>query len=290
MRLLRLTFALSPLLAGCAVKPPPSQLPSAQAAVERMRATAACGLGVNADAKADYFGAQGRVRIEVLMLAVRPARVRMMATAFNTNAGTLTSDGARFAFEDVRNKRFLHGPAKPCNIARLTGVRIPAHVLVDVLRGQAPVLAHAPGAGSIEWDGGGWYVVRVPGTSGSSEEIHVAPRPDDWSKPWAEQRLRVLDVLVRQQGHVLYHAALDEHQAARTAAPKVDPEHIDPDLPPSGPACDAEVPRRIHVEVPEEGSDVQFRYDKVEWNPPLEPGVFQLQPSGGLTPELVDCE
>lgn len=278
------------LCTGCPTKPPPSQFPNAQAAIDRMRASAACGNGVNADAKVDYFTPKERARVEVLILAVKPARLRMNVNVFNTNAGTLTSDGQRFALEDIRNKRFLYGPAKPCNIARLIGVSIPGHALVDVLRGQAPILTHDQNAATIAWDGSGYYVVAFPGTHESNEELHLVPHPDDWNKPWAEQRVRVLDILVKQKGYVLYHAELDEHEPTATAAPIVDAEHIDPDIPPSGPACNAEIPRRIHVEVPEEGDDVRFRYDKVSWNPPLTPNVFNLQPSPGLTPQAVDCE
>jgi hypothetical protein len=118
----------------------------------------------------------------------------------------------------------------------------------------------------------------------------VTPRPEDFAKPWAEQRMRVLDVTVRQQGLVLYHAALDEHAPAQTAPARVDSEGIDPPIPPSGPACDAEIPRTIHVEVPGLGDDVLFRYEQVMWNPPIPEGLFQQQSQAGMSVTPVSCQ
>src|SRR5207247_369799 len=137
---------------------------------------------------------------------------------------------------------------------------------------------------TIEWDGSGYYVVKFPGTNDSNEELHLVPHPDDWNKPYGEQRLRILDVLVKQKGYTLYHVDFDDHQPTKTGDPIPDPEGIDPPTAPSGPQCTAEIPRKIHVEVPEEGNDVRFRYDKVFWNPPLPlgPNQFVLPPVPGL--------
>lgn len=226
-----------------------------------------------------------------MLIASKPARLRL--DVLNPFTGgpvaTLTSDGREFALADLRYKQFYTGPATACNIARLTNVPLPGHVLVDLLRGQAPVLQRT-GPATIAWSGHGYYVVTIPGTHEASEEVHLAPRPDDWTKLWTLQRMRVLDVVVRQAGTVLYHAELDEHAPAAMSKERVDPEHIDPPLAPSGPQCDAEVPMRIHVDVPALGNDVRFRYDAVAWNPPLEAGVFRQRPLAGLVVVPVQCE
>ena len=64
-------------LGGCPMPQPASPLPSAAAAIERMKASATCGTGVQATAKIDFFGSQGRVRADLSMLATSPARLRM---------------------------------------------------------------------------------------------------------------------------------------------------------------------------------------------------------------------
>ena len=115
----------------------------------------------------------------------------------------------------------------------------------------------------------------IPSASEAREEIHLAPRPDDWTKPWEQQRMRVLDVRVEQQQYVLYHAELSEHAAAATAAAREDPDGLAPPLPPSGPPCDAEIPRKIHMEVPDPEADVRFQYQELKWNPPLPEGTFE---------------
>jgi hypothetical protein len=278
------------LLTGCAARPPASQPPTGQAAIDRLRATGACGLGVQASAKVDHFGKQGRVRGDLLLFAQAPANLRMdVVSPFGVTLATLTSNGRTFALADLRDKRFYVGPSTACNIARLTSVPVPGHVMVDLLRGQSPIVKRAAEP-TISWSGGGFYVVTVPGERESREEIHLAPHPDDFAKPWAAQRMRLVDVRVEQQGIVLYHAELADHRPAATAPPRLDPDGVDPPLPPSGPACDAEIPRRIHVEVPGEDADVLFRYDEVAWNPPIPDGSFVQEPPGGMPVLAVTCE
>jgi hypothetical protein len=141
----------------------------------------------------------------------------------------------------------------------------------------------------MQWNASGYWVISIPSTREAREEIHLAPRPDDWTKPWAQQRMRVLDVRVVQQGYVLYHAELDDHAQAPTSGPREDPDHLEPPVLPSGPVCDAEIPRRIHVEVPVPSSDVRFQYQQLSWNPPLPDGVFDQPPPPGMRLETVTC-
>ncbi len=278
--------------AGCkAVAPPPSLLPSAAIALERLRATGRCEVAIQASAKVDHFGDHGRLRGDLLMFIAVPARIRMDAVSpFGATVLTLTSDGRRFALADFREKRFFAGPASACNIARLTSVPVPPNVLVDLLRGQAPVLKHDPAAGQLAWSSKGYYVLTLPSTRDATEELHLAPRPDDWGRPWAEQRMRLLDVTVRQYGGVLYHAELAGHEVAAMGKVRIDELGVDPPLSPSGPFCDAEIPRRIHLEVPDPSEDVVFRYGETTWNPPLPDGVFTQSPPGGMRLEPVECE
>jgi hypothetical protein len=279
------------LLAGCAhVTPPASAPPTADAALSRMHATFACANAVQANAKIDHFGEHGRVRGDLMLFAARPARIRMdVVSPFGVALATLTSDGRQFALADLRDKTFFTGPAAACNIARLTTVPVPGHVLVDLLRGEAPVLKHDGAGATIAWDAQGWWTLAIPGTREAREEIHLAPRPEDWNRPWDQQRMRVLDVRVVQQGYVLYHAELSDHASEPTAGPRVDPDNIDPPTPPSGPVCDAEVPRKIHVEVPVPQADVRFVYQQLSWNPPLPEGTFVQPVAQGMRVEQVTC-
>lgn len=289
---LAVMVALAVPLAGCVhVAPPASAPPTADAALSRMHATFTCGNAVQANAKIDHFGAQGRVRGDLMLFAARPDRIRMdVVSPFGVALATLTSDGRRFGLTDLRDKVFYEGPARACNIARLTTVPVPGHVLVDLLRGEAPVLRHDASAATIGWDSHGFWVLTVPSTRGATEDIDLAPRPEDWTKPWEQQRMRVLDVRVSQQGYVLYHAELDDHAGAPTAGPRVDPDNIDPPIPASGPVCDAEVPRRIHVEVPYPEADVRFTTTQLTWNPPLPDGTFVQPEPPAMRVQQVTCD
>lgn len=243
-----------------------------------MRASTFCARGIKAEnAKVDILNRKDRLRMETSFIAEKQSHLHLTVFVMNNIAAELATDGSQFQFANMQTKQFLYGPATPQNIARLTTLDIPVHVLVSALLGQAPVLKHDPAQATIEWSGG-HYVVRFPGTNDSSEELQLDVHPDDWNKPFAEQRLRVIDVLVKQKGYVLYHADFDEHKSIPTSDPILPEIPGDPTIAPSGPACTAEIPMRIHVEVPEEGNDVRFRYDKVWWNPPLLSNVFTLSP------------
>ena len=290
----RFSFSFASLLcvSACArIAPPPSVPPTANDALGRMHKTFAACNAIQASAKIDRFDEHERVRGDVMLFAARTQSVRIDAVSpFGAAIATLASDGQRFALADLRSRTYYVGPASPCNLARLTSVAVPAHVLVDLLRGEAPVLKHEASAGNIAWNTRGYWAIDITSSREAKEEIHLAPRPEDWSKPWQEQRMRVLDVRISQQGYLLYHAELEDHSPAPMAAPRIDPDNLEPPLPPSGPPCDAEVPRKIHVEVPVPSSDVRFQYQQLSWNPPLPTGIFALQPSPGMRVETVSCD
>ena len=278
-------------LVGCPSVPPPvSPMPNAAAAIARMRATHAACNAVQANAKIDHFGKQGRVRGDLLMYAAVPANIRMdVISPFGVSLATLTADGTRFSLADLRDKRFYVGPATACNIARLTTVPIPGHVLVGLFRGEAPVLKHDDAATTIEWSGKGYYVVTIPSTRDASEELHLTPEPEDMGRPWGDQRMRVLEVTIRQKGGILYRAKLDDHARAPMAKERLDPDNLEPPIPPSGPECTAELPRKIHVDVPDQDEEVKFTYDQVTWNPPLPEGTFVQPVPPGMAVTHVAC-
>jgi hypothetical protein len=280
-------FALG--LAACGRPPPVSQFPTGDAALARLHESQACSRGVSAEAKLDYLGPRGRLRGNVLYLTEVPDHVRLdLFSPFGAVLSTLTSDGERFSLLDPRAKRFFYGPANACNLARFTQVSLPPAVLVDLLRGDAPVLVHEPAAASVKWEGDR-YVVRVLSTRGAVERIELEPTPADFQRPWSEQRVRVLGVEVVQYGVSLYKAALTDHAPARTAPERVDPDGLEPPLPPSGPACAAELPRRIHIEVSGEGHDLLLALSEVAHNPPLAPGTFRQEKPSGVRSEFTAC-
>jgi hypothetical protein len=278
------------LIAGCGAPAPASRFPTADDALGRMHEQYACVNGLQATANVDVFSKRGRLKGEAFLFAVNPDRVRFdVVSSFGVTLLTLTSDGRRFEMLDLEQKQFLHGPAAACNLARVTQVPMEGHVLVSVLRGEAPVLVHERGAASIAWDGDGFYALEVPGAHDATERIHLAVHPDDVQKPWSQQRVRVLDVAVRQRGVDLWHVELDDHEPAHTAPAREDPDGLDPPIPPTGPACDAELPRSIRMRVPHTADDVILDYTEAVWNPPLVPGTFDQPVPRGVRRVAVEC-
>ena len=281
-------------LAGCASVPAPaSALPTQSAAIERLRASAPGCRAIQANAKVDRRGDGGRVAGDLMMLLESPQNIRMDIVSFGTTIATLTSDSKRFALMDMREKRFYVGSARPCNLARFTRVPIAGTALVELLRGQAPVLRdwqRSTGQEAPAWNNAGRYVVVLKDAHGNEEEIQLAPHPADLGKPWSAQRVRVHEVTVRQKGLVWYRAELSDHEPAPMGKESVDPDGIEAPVSPSGPMCTADIPRRIQVEVPWLGENVRFRFDDVTWNPPLSEGVFRQSQPGGTQLVPAECE
>jgi hypothetical protein len=276
-------------LAGCASPPPASQFPNAEAALDRMRKTSACSRALTSEAKIDYFGEAGRIRGSLLYVVAIPDKLRLdIISPFGATVSTVTSDGHDFALFDLRQKQFLRGPANACNLGRFTHVPVPPAALVQLLRGEAPVLVHQPAAASIAWESGE-YVVRIESTRAATEEIHLVPVSQDYALPYTAQRLRVTEVRVAQQGIELYRAELVGHHPAKMSGPRVDPDGLDPPVPPSGPSCRAEVPGRLRLQVPDGHQDVILENIDVSHNPALDPQVFHQVPPGGVPVSYSAC-
>ena len=73
------------------------------------------------------------------------------------------------------------------------------------------------------------------------------------------------------------------------SGPRVDPDGLDPPVPPSGPSCQAEVPGRLRLQVPDGDQDVILENVDVSHNPPLAANVFHQAPPGGVSVRYSPC-
>jgi hypothetical protein len=281
--------ALALGLTAC-TNPPPSQFPNADAALARLHATTACVRGVSVESKLDYMGSAGRIRGDVLYIGTVPDRIRFdVVSPFGATLSTVASNGERFSLADLHQKQYVYGPANACNLARFTRVPLSPPSLLDLLRGDAPILVHRPEGASIAWESGR-YVVRIKSTRGASERVELEPLSEDFLRPWQQQRVRVLAVSVEQLGVPLYDIELAEHAPFKTAPPLVDPDGLEPPVPPSGPSCTAELPRRIRFQVPAGGHDLVLALKTAMLNPPLVSGVFTPERPRGLSSLYSPCQ
>jgi hypothetical protein len=259
-----------------------------------MRQRLACSRGLQIEGKVDYIDNKRRVRGNVTALAVVPDNLRLeVDSPFGLNLLTLTSDGNVFALYELQSRQYWLGPATSCNLARFTRVSMPPFALVQLLRGEAPVLTHGRDQASIAWDsswiGTGHYAVEIRGQHDSLEKISFELAREDWSLPWREQRLRLTGVTVSQAGRELYHVMLEGHAPAQTAPPRDDPDGLEPAIMPSGPPCSAEVPRRIRFVSANSETDFVLSYSSVHHNPPLLPTVFRQPVPGGVHVVHASC-
>ena len=74
------------------------------------------------------------------------------------------------------------------------------------------------------------------------------------------------------------------------AKARIDEDGLDDPIEPSGPSCNAEMPRSIRFKVEDTGDDVLFSYKEAKWNPPILPGSFTQPTPDGVRKIYVDCK
>lgn len=236
-------------------------------------AAARAGLrSIQAEARVDQRGDQGRVRGTVLMFVERSGRVRFDAMTQFGPVLTLTSDGATFALSDTRERKFLHGQACPINIARLLGLPVSAKEAAALLLGGAPELPIATQDMRYDAADGRYHVHRVS-PDGLVTRMELALVPDDKDKPLDEQRFQLTAAsLVGPDGHVFWQVGYDDFRRV------------------SGPGGAFQVPFKVRVLQPSSGTDTLVRFQEVQPNPTIPPEAFVQDTPPGMTVEEAPCE
>ncbi len=254
--------ALVPLVAGCpkpAVRPYPP--PTAEELMATLRGRAEHFKTLRATAKIDYMQNGGdRAKIKVNLLLARPDKLRIEADSPLGGAlSTLTSDGTVFSLLDVRANRFLQGPAKACNVARLARLNIPPADVVAVLMGGAPLDGKVEG---VSWDpnNGGREVLTLGLAGGSKETIQLDARDKRWDVMRAEER----DAAGKLLWRVTNDGWKDRDGGVR-------------------------MPDVSDVEEPPHGADAEIKFRSLEPNLEIDDKLFRLDPPQGVPVEPADC-
>jgi outer membrane lipoprotein-sorting protein len=248
--------------AGC---PPPAPVerpyapPTGQELLTALRARADRIATLRAEARADEMGPGGeRVKVTVNLLFARPGKMRIEAESpLGGTVATLVADGQRFALLDTRENRFLAGPARACNVARLIRVELPPEELVSTMMGGAPLDGEVAGVG---WDKshGGREVLDLRAPDGGSERLLLG-NGRNWDILEAERRDAGGTVRWR-----IRHEDFEDVGGLR-------------------------LPRRTTLEEPPHKADVRIRYREVTPNVDVKPAQFQLEPPAGLKVETSFC-
>lgn len=282
--------------AGCHAQPS-ARFPTVDSAIARLRTQAHCSRAVQGEASLSFVGDGRRLNGRVLFLAAAPDRLRLdVYSPFGVTLSTLTTDGKRFGLYNLEEKSFLMGPPTTCNVERFTQVPAPPSALVELFRGQPPVLKHDAAQTEIRYSqplfGRGYYQLEVRSNADSTQLLRIGVHPDDFDLPLEKQRLRLLRVEVTQGSESLYQVDLSGHATVHSAVIEQSAEEKALGLPPpvpSGPNCDAELPRNMRFFVPTSGHELSFKTEEVWHNPVLGSAVFEQEVPAGVTASESVC-
>jgi hypothetical protein len=263
-------FALA--ASGCGGFPAPKYpFPDAGQLLARHDSLASSLNGIRAEARVDQRGNQGRVRGTVLMFVERTGRVRFdVMTQFGPVA-ILTSDGARFAFSDFREKKYLTGETCPRNIARLLGVPLSAADTAHFLLGGTPILVYT--TSELKWNDDGYYTLVLRGVKGERQELDFQLDPADANQQPGSQHVALLRTeLFDAKGDRIWRVSYSDLQPVTSGQTRL------------------RLPYTVRVEQPASNSDTLVRFKELKINPTFSDEIFQQEPRPGMTEEEASCE
>jgi hypothetical protein len=220
-----------------------------RAAVRSLRATG----------RIDQFGKDQRISGMVYVFARLPDALRVdLVSPLGHSLAVLAAQAGRFSMHDVREGRFLQGPAQPCNIARLVQIPLPVEDVVRLLIGSTPRIEGSP---SLVWDPDkGAYAVTLD-DGDAQQKLLIGPD---------RRVLPLLRSKLTRRGEVAFDVLLERWS----------------------PAGAHTLPREIRVKMPSKDVDLLLRYDLEGLEPDvnLPQDAFQLVPPPGMKIEEVTCE
>lgn len=210
------------------------------------------------------------MRGTVLISLERPDRIRLEAMTQFGPVAVLTSDGESFQLLDMRENRFMEGPASPENISRLLAVALSGEEVARFLLGDTPRL---PGAEPAMVCGEDGYRIEMLGDDGTRQEIILTARDADETAAPEDQHLRLVrSELFDSEGNTMWRAQFEDYQVVRDPG---DPE-----------GRGVALPFVVHFEDPRNGADTLIRMRELTIEteaPPAE--VFHQTAPPGVTIE-----
>lgn len=243
---------------SCLTTERPYKAPSAKEVLAALRARGKQVRTIRAETRMSHRTTQGKIKATVRLMAQRGGQLRFDAvTPFDTPLATLVSDGTHFGLVDAQKNRHYHGPASPCNIARLIGVVMPPDEILTVLGGSTPVIDHH--AAELSWDSrGNAEVLTLKG-----KELTQTIRLDGTDRSWD----LLLSEIKDKKGAVLLRiktGGFKKRGALR-------------------------VPQEIWVRQPKFKAELDVTFKQMEVNLTLPKEAFELPKADGLPSQRVDC-
>lgn len=258
-RALLALLALTLLRAGSCVRiERPYAAPSTAEVVAAIKARGARVRTLRAEARMSYRTDQGRVKATVRMMARQGGELRFdVVSPFDTPLATLVCGQGRFALVDSRKGRHFHGPASPCNLARLLQVALRAEDVLVVLSGGTPLIPHT--SASLAWDERAGAEVLTLRSKNAQQLIRLDGRDKRWRLLSSEIRDATGKLLLK-----IVPSAFRRHK-------------------------EIEVPQQIAVEQPLTGASLRLEFERVELDIDLPKVAFERPGPSGLVSQYVTC-
>ncbi len=208
--------------------------------------------------RVDHFGVEHRIQGKIFLFAQLPSKLRVdLLSPFGSTLSVLTVNDGRFAMSDIREGRYLEGPAEPCNIARLVRIPLPPEDVARVLVGHTPII---DGVAEVIWSDKGYYRVTI--SDGD--------------------RIQRLDVGSDPEVLPLLRSRLEDSQG----------RIFDMSFERWRPVEGIPVPHEIRVKMPRDGADLLVRYDDdgVELNVKMPTDAWDHSFPDGADVEHVACD
>ncbi|MCP4605767.1 MAG: DUF4292 domain-containing protein [Proteobacteria bacterium] len=208
--------------------------------------------------RVDHFGEEHRVQGKIYLFADLPGRLRIeLVSPFGSPMSVLTVNRDNFSLHDLREGRYLTGPAEPCNIARLVRIPLPPDDVMQILVGHTPIIE---GSEEVTWDKGGFYRVVIRDRK-KVQNLEIGPGKN--TLPLRKSRLE-------DENGTVFNITYDRWKNLGAIA----------------------IPHEIRVKMPRKKADLLLRYDEgaVELNVDLPDDAWNQSPPPGLTVEQVTCD
>jgi len=200
-------------------------------------------------AKLSVDGPEGSLRSKQVLVAARPARLRVEVLGFlSQTVALLATDGETYDLFQVKERRFERAPVHPGLLWEVAGIALAPPEAVRVLLG-APDLGGLEPAGAVALPGGGVGVLLADARGRRRRGVEFEPGG-------ALRRLTVWSAGGRTAWDVRY-AEIEDRQGVPFA-------------------------HEISLEFPASGVEAEIELDRVELNPTLAPDVFELEPPPGV--------
>ncbi len=207
--------------------------------------------------RVDHFGEKHRIQGKAFFFSKLPDKLRIeLVSPFNSPLNVLTVNEKEFALHDIREAKYMTGPAEPCNIARLIQIPLPSSDVIRILLGYSPIME---GKSKVEWDTAGFYRVTITDKD-RVQKLEIGPD---------KNTLPVFRSVLEDKEGIVFDITYSRHQTVSGVS----------------------VPHEIRVKMPREKADLLIRYNtgEVEFNVELPPDSWEQAPPAGLEVEHVTC-